>query len=153
MRVAVVSTCAWIILEGSASTDRLQLRNTPGRSDRQSVRGRPWHAQGLLDLQPCVRLERPRGSIPSYFNPRQNTDRKQGRTKVSPLQRFVRQPHPEPSRTLRPVKFRDRQTRTIHRYRVANMTVVQDGRGVADGQSTAARIMLYRSDSTQVLNL
>ena len=75
------------------------------------------------------------------------------RTEIRPLQRLVRQPHLEPSPALSLLEFSDGKTRPVHRNRIADVAVVQDGRGLADGQRTAACIVLNRSDRGEVFNL
>ena len=75
------------------------------------------------------------------------------RTEICPLKRLVREPNLEPAPVLRRVELRDGQARAVHRDRVADVAVVEDGGGISDGERAASRIVFDGGHSPEVFDL
>jgi len=74
-------------------------------------------------------------------------------TKIRPIKRFVRQPYLKLPSLIVHIEFCNRQTRPIHRNRVANMTIPKNRRRVPDGEGAPSSVSYNGDDGSEVFDL
>lgn len=75
------------------------------------------------------------------------------RTEIGPVQSLVREPDLEPPALRLLVELYGRQARAIHRYRITDVAVDQDGCRVSNGECAPALVTDDLCDGAEVLDL
>lgn len=74
-------------------------------------------------------------------------------TEIGPIQSLIRQPHLKPPTLFVYIEFCNRQTRSIHCNRVADVTISKNWCRVPDREGTTSSVSYDGDDGSEVFNL